>query len=81
MRHRLFHAIVVVGAATGCGASTETPSPAVDSAVTDTGASTDTGTSTETAVADSATADSAKVPDTGEDTCVDMGCGCMPCIK
>jgi hypothetical protein len=86
MRHRLFHAIVVVGAASGCASTVQETSnpPAPDAIATDTAVQLDTAT-TETAVTDSAPADSAldtaKAPETGADTCVDEGCGCMPCIK
>lgn len=75
MRHRLFHAIVVVGAS-ACGGSTETPpAPAADSAT-----AADTGVKDPPAP-DTSTAETSATDAVMMDTCVDEGCGCFPCIK
>ena len=88
MRHRLFHAIVMVGASLPMACGSEGSEPPVDAAGdtggTDTGA-TDTGAS-DTSAHDTGTTDSG-TEDTGpldatDDAC-DGGCGesCFPCIK
>jgi hypothetical protein len=79
MRHRPFHAIVIVGAASGCSSSAVVSNPAPD-ASSDTTAETAndtaaTDSSPASDVADTATADAL------EDVCVDEGCGCFPCIR
>lgn len=82
MRHRLFHAVVLVGVALpGCG-SEDPVSPAADAAA-DTASVKDTATTTDSVAVDSADAVADSVVDTNEpDTCID-GCGpmCLPCIK
>ena len=97
MRHRLFHAIVMVGASLpmACGSDdpSTTPTPLVDSGSSSSDALlTSDSTAADSAVADSTSADTTVVdtgkPDTGttvdaaEDVC-DGGCGssCFPCIK
>lgn len=84
MRHRLFHAVVLVGVALpGCG-SEEPVAPATDAAAAaDTASVKDTATTTDSVGVDSADAVVDSVVDTNEpDTCID-GCGpmCLPCIK
>lgn len=95
MRHRLFHAIVMVGASLpmACGSDDPSTTPAVDSGSSSSDALlTSDSTAADSAVADSTSADTTVVdtgkPDTGtmvdaaEDVC-DGGCGssCFPCIK
>lgn len=96
MRHRLFHAVVLMGASLpACGS--DEAAPVADSAIaSDTGGavvdSTTAGdsnagdsnagdsTAGDTAKGDSTVVDTAK-GDAPVDTCVDEGCGCFPCIK
>ena len=84
MRHRLFHAVVLMGAALpACGSDASTPTPTVDSATSDTKVATDSA-ATDGTIGDSTTGDSSVTDtriDAPADTCVEEGCGCFPCIK
>ena len=91
MRHRLFHAIVMVGASLpmACGSddASTTPTPPVDSGFSSSDALLTSDSAADTNVNDTSVVDTGK-PDTGavvdaaEDVC-DGGCGssCFPCIK
>jgi hypothetical protein len=95
MRHRLFHAIVLVGASLpiACSDDASSATPAVDAGAADAlapdaakadAAPTDTGaTDTGAGTPDTALADGgAPLPDTAApDAACDEGCGCFPCIK
>jgi hypothetical protein len=90
VRHRLFHTLVVVGAALpfvtgGCSSSEESTTPidaaGTDSRVTGTGDSTTPTDATDAADAKpDASVDTADADET-DDTCEIGGCGCLPCIK
>jgi hypothetical protein len=82
VRHRLFHAVVLVGLALpGCGSDDASPVPT--DAASDTATHEDTAVVDSVVVVDSADAVVDSVADSSEaETCVG-GCGdmCLPCIK